>query len=309
MNSSSLSKLLRFGVASDPHITNWASAATFRKALRWFRDQGIDALMIPGDLTDHGIIPQLENVAQSWREVFPDDRLPDGRHVEKLFIYGNHDFEGLAYRDKWMDAAFDLNGISREEADGLQLKNVGLDKAWEKCFGEPYEPIWHKRVKGYDFIGGHSAWNAPAGLAEWFEKNASSLSTDKPFFYFQHPHLKDTVYGQDAPGCDDGTSTRVLSAFPNAIAISGHSHISVADDSAIWRGAFTSIAAASMSYCYWPDSQEKTERSRAAAIGLEGGVPFAQGLLVDVFADSISIRRRDFVLDEEIGEPWTLPLS
>ena len=42
--------LLRFGVASDLHATDWASAETFRRALRWFRDQGVDAVMVPGDL-------------------------------------------------------------------------------------------------------------------------------------------------------------------------------------------------------------------------------------------------------------------
>ena len=301
------SPILRFGVASDLHITDWASAEPFRVALRWFRDQNIDAVMIAGDLTDHGILPQLENVAQSWREVFPNDRAPDGRHVEKLFIYGNHDFEGLAYRDKWMDTAFAFHGLSREEASDLQLTKIGLDKAWEQCFGEPYAPIWHKRVKGYDFIGGHSAWNTPVGLEEWFSANADALDPNKPFFYIQHPHPKGTVYGPKAPGCDNGTATRVLSAFPNAIAFSGHSHVPIADKSAIWRGAFTSIATASLSYGFWPDTPENTERSRAAAIRRKDGVPFAQGMLVDIFDDRIKIRRRDFTLDHELGRPWILP--
>ena len=301
--------LLRFGVASDLHVTDWASAETFRRALRWFRDQGVDAVMVPGDLTDHGLLPQLENVARSWREVFPDDRAPDGRRVERLFIYGNHDFEGLGYRDKWMDAAFDVHGIPREEAEALQLRRIGLDKAWERCFGEPYAPIWRKRVKGFDFIGGHSAWQAPAGLADWFAANAASLDPGRPFFYVQHPHPKGTVYGPRACGCDDGTSTRVLSAFPNAVAITGHSHMPLTDDLAVWRGAFTSVAAASLSYGFWPETPERTERSRAAAVGFPGGVPFAQGLLVDVFADRFELRARDFARNEPIDAPQILPIA
>ncbi len=303
------SPLLRFGVVSDLHITDWTSTETFRRALRWFRDRGVDAVMVAGDLTDHGILPQLENIARSWKEIFPNDCAPDGRHVEKLFLYGNHDFEGLGYRDKWMDATFAVHGLSREEADKLQLTKIGLAKAWERCFGEPYAPIWRKRVRGFSFVGGHSAWNAPTGLADWFAANAAVLDTEKPFFYFQHPHPKGTVYGPKAPGCDDGSSTRVLSAFPNAVAFSGHSHLPIVDDSAIWRGAFTSVATGSLTYGYWPETPEKTERSRAAAVGWEGGVPFAQGLLVDVFGDRIEIRRRDFVCGEEFGTPWLLPLS
>ncbi len=301
------SPILRFGVVSDLHVTDWASAERFRRALLWFRDQGVDAVMVPGDLTDHGILPQLENVAKSWREVFPNDLAPDGRHVEKLFICGNHDFEGLAYRDKWMDATFAVHGLSREKADSMQLTKIGLARAWERCFGEPYAPIWRKRVKGFYFVGANSAWNTPPDLADWFAANAAVLDAEKPFFYFQHPHPRGTVYGPKSPGCDDGRSTRILSAFPNAIAFSGHSHLPITDDSAFWRGDFASVATASMSYGYWPDTPEQTERSRAFAAGWEGGVPFAQGLLVEVFDDRIEIRRRDFVKGEALGGSWTLP--
>lgn len=317
------SPLLRFGVASDPHVTDWASAAAFRKALRWYRDQGVDAVMVAGDLTDHGLLPQLENVARSWREVFPDDRTPDGRHVEKLFIYGNHDFEGLAYRDRWMDAAFAVHDLSREEAEGLQLTKVGMGKAWAQCFGEPYSPIWRKRVRGYDFIGGHSAWKAPAGLGEWFAANAGSIDSDKPFFYFQHPHPRGTVYGPRACGCDEGASSRLLSSFPNAVAFSGHSHLPLTDECGVWRGSFTSVGTSSLSYACFSGPRENArvaswtgtpqmpslgDIARAAAIGEEGGEPIRQGMLADVFDDHIALRRLDFVRDEELDEPWVLPL-
>jgi len=299
--------LLRFAAISDLHLTDLASASMFRKALLWYRDQGVDAVLIAGDFTDHGLLPQLENAAATWREVFPGDLAPGGRHVEKLFIYGNHDYDGLDYRDKWMDAAFDFHGISRDEAKALLIRNIGFDKAWEHCFKEPYAPIWRKRVKGFDFIGGHSAWQCPQGLEAWFAENAATLPKDKPFFYIQHPHPKGTVYGDSAPGSDDGTSTRILSRFPNVVAFSGHSHIPLDDDRSIWRGAFTSVATASLSYGFWPGTPEKTSRSRAAVLGWEGGVPFAQGLLVDVFHDRIEIRCRDFVRDEEIGGLKTIP--
>ena len=90
---------LSFGVLNDIHITDRASTEVFRKTLAFFRDQKVDAVMIVGDMADHGLVCQLQNVADAWYDVFPDDRAPDGRKVEKLFVYGNHDFEGLAYRD------------------------------------------------------------------------------------------------------------------------------------------------------------------------------------------------------------------
>ena len=72
----------------------------------------------------------------------------------------------------------------------------------------------------------------------------------KPFFYVQHSHPLDTVYGGGAWGSDDGTATRLLSRFPQAVSFSGHSHSSLMNDTAIWRGAFTSVATGSLRYLY-----------------------------------------------------------
>ena len=92
---------LVFGVVSDIHISAYAStnafakdAETFRHTLEWFRDQGVDAVMIVGDMADNGMVDQLQGVADVWYSVFPDDKTLDGRKVEKPFVYGNHDWEG-----------------------------------------------------------------------------------------------------------------------------------------------------------------------------------------------------------------------
>ncbi len=314
---------LRFGVVSDIHITDWKSTETFRKTLAWYRDQGVDAVMIVGDLADHGLMPQLENVAKAWYDVFPGDRAPDGRHVEKLFVYGNHDPDGLKYRDKWMDAAFAIHGISYGQAEEMRLVKFGMDKAWEKCFDEPYSPIYRKTVKGYDFIGGHwDTWHGIRGLEDWFKANIATVDTGKPFFYFQHPHPKDTVYGPWAWGHDDGQSTRALAPYANAVAFSGHSHTSLTDERSVWRGAFTSIGTSSLSYVCLGGPRENSHGaswlgrrqmepvngvSRAAVHG-KGGVPTRQGQLVDVYSDRLVVRRRDFVRDEDLDEAWLLEM-
>ena len=90
-----------FGVVSDIHIVALAAAGederkannelTFVRTLEWFRDQGVDGVIVAGDMADNGIISQLEAVAAAWNRVFPGDRAPDGRKVERLFVYGNHD--------------------------------------------------------------------------------------------------------------------------------------------------------------------------------------------------------------------------
>ena len=313
---------LRFGVISDIHITDWASTSYFRKTLAWYRDQLVDAVMIVGDMADHGIMPQLESVAKAWYEVFPNDRAPDGRHVEKLFVYGNHDPEGLNYRDKWMDKAFAVHGLSYEQAKPLELRAIGLDKAWEKCFHEPYTPIYRKNVKGYDFVGGHwDNWHGINGLEDWFKANIAKIDTGKPFFYFQHAHPRNTVYGSWAWGHDDGQSTRALSPYANAVAFSGHSHTSLTDERSVWRGAFTSIGTSSLSYVclngprenadgapWGGDKQEPTVNVLSREGVFDDTKTMRQGQLVTVYDDRLVIRRRDFARDEDLDTAWTLEM-
>jgi hypothetical protein len=76
-------------------------------------------------------------------------------------------------------------------------------------------------------------------------KDGKKIDPSLPFFYVQHPHLKDTCYGPWAWGHDAGITTKTLSAYPNAIAFSGHSHYSLTDERTIWQGAFTSVGTGS----------------------------------------------------------------
>ena len=294
---------LKFGVLSDIHITDWASTEIFRKTLRYFRSQGVDAVMIAGDMADHGLLPQLENVAKAWYEVFPDDKDEFGNHVEKLFVYGNHDPEGLAYRDPAMDKAFKAMNLTYEEADKLQLRNLGMDKCWEKCFHEAYSPIYIKNVKGYDFIGGHwDTWQGIRGLEDWWKANISKVDTSQPFFYFQHCTPRNTIFGADSWGDDDGQSVRCLAKYCNAVAFSGHSHRPLTDGRNYWRGEFTSIGTSTLSYVCLPEKGRENKPSYRDKLDCR------QGQIVNVFDDHLAIERRDFVNDEALGGTVVVPM-
>lgn len=74
---------LTFGILSDIHLSksgdSFAGEEMFRKALEWFRDQGVDAVVVCGDMADTGLLSELEAVARNWRETFPGGMAPDGR--------------------------------------------------------------------------------------------------------------------------------------------------------------------------------------------------------------------------------------
>lgn len=148
--------LLRVGILSDIHVgfhSDDQQSDRFEKALLFYKNKGVDAVLIAGDLqefSDAGkAIPWIEEVADIWFRVFPDNKNDfTGERVEPLFIYGNHD--------------------------------VGLVEAeyWPERFGE-YADAWIKEVKGYQFVGAHYTKEG-TDLASTLVGRAEALSEDQP---------------------------------------------------------------------------------------------------------------------------------
>ena len=322
---------LTFGVVSDVHVRLNVSGegfskdhdtSTFIHTLEWFRAQNVDAVMIVGDIADKGLVKELQFVADAWQKVFPNDKAPDGRHVQRLFVYGNHDYDGFNYggyaKKLWPDDAERAKNVLRTDLKGN----------WEKIFNEPFSPIMNWEVNGYTFVGGH--WTASkchgseetgiAGVEEFFAAHKDLLDPKKPFFYFQHPHPKDTCYGSWAWGHDDGRATRALTPFPNAIAFSGHSHTTLTHDQSIWQGAFTSLGTSSLRYTGGAYARTRYPEGYENGGGTAAFDPYKttpaygstmdgrQGLLVRVYASHVTFTRREFVYDQSLGEDWVLPL-
>ena len=322
---------LRFGLLSDIHIThvaaeNQALAArdvqTFKAALEWFRNAKVDAVVIAGDLANHGLGEQLVAVAEAWYSVFPDDRRPDGSRVEKVFVTGNHDWVGYTYggglgAKKYPDATERAKHLLQNDMAGW----------WCRAFHETYSPIYSKTVKGYTFIGSH--WDGVEArldcydanfnrIEDFMAKNGEKIDPSLPFFYVQHPHPKDTCYGSRAWGHDNGITTKTLSAYPNAIALSGHSHYSITDERSIWQGSFTSVGSGSLYYTTIPLVAQKTrafENCRAdwktdarKLMPVITTGDCGQGMLWSVYDDCIVVNRREFRSGLDLGEDWILPL-
>ena len=296
---------LKLGVISDVHVSAmWDQEKYIEKALRWFDAQGVDAVMVPGDIAHSGLISELTRFANVWYKVFPADRGADGRHVEKLFVTGNHDL------DAWWTRGSDehLRKVKFSHGDNRQT-------VWKRLFHEEYQEIWKKEVKGYVFIG--AQWPKPKPAIEaWFETHATELKGPKPFFFTQHAHPKGTCH-LGYVSYDDGTATRALEKFPNAVAITGHSHQTLADDSFVWQSAFTSINAGCLRaggndrwgmnydsiYPAWMRNRVKDNRMKPLAEEEGRG-----GLLIDVFDDRLVVHRRSFEYDMPFGEDVCLPL-
>lgn len=323
--------LLSFGVLSDVHIALASAdgrlaksydASTLRRAFERFRDAGADAVVIAGDLAHSGLAGELRALAETWYTVFPNDRAPDGRKVERVFVFGNHDNSGMRRG----------RGVFRDDsARAAQALQNDPAKWWDEIFHEEWKRCYVKDVKGYAFVGAHW-WNGDCngrsenfcpGLDEFYR--TLKIDPSKPFFHIQHPHPRGTVHGAAVWGQDNGVSTQTLSAFPNAVAFSGHSHTSLTDARSVWQGAFTSIACGTL---------RNVALGARGVLDVEGGFENAntpsgrnaaiqdarkamkcldrhscrQGQFVRVYADRIEIERREFVTDAPLCADIVIPL-
>ena len=293
---------LSFGVISDTHLRTSANGLGRGKywpdkylvaALEYFRDQNVDAVVNCGDMAHRGQVLEQVFHAEAWQKTFPDNRAPDGHAVEKLFVNGNHDVEGAGYGD-FVAKAFPDPG---ERAKRVLVSDMAAN--WERIWGEPYSPVWHKTVKGYHFFGRHHGVDEMelAGLVKAKEKECGLSSGKKPFFLISHvrPH---------------GALNRALRPYKKGVAFFGHWHHSAAN----WNNIYfwSSFPAIQVPSCEPRGCRGQGECAGVAKAKLEGVENLGsarQGYLVRVYGDMLVISRREFGLGGSLGSDWIMPFG
>ena len=230
---------VRIGLISDIHIGDDNDNSDLKRALRLFDAKKADAVIAAGDLTDLGLLSELRAVAAAWNEVFPGSRRSDGEPVTRLFHYGDHDTalnfkvrqREVVAKGRWHD----------------YIPHIGPAVAWQLAFGEPFEPVVRRTVKGCEFTLVHFLPSpvspvppVPRGRAPWLH------------VFSQHRAYRGLFA---RPGCgdeiswDDGASLAFLTNTPNTIAVCGHAHISATNaTSFVVPDGFAAIAIPSLYY-------------------------------------------------------------
>ena len=299
---------LVFGVVSDTHLRtmhgpsgrpgrNWPNKY-FAAALKYFREQNVDAVVHCGDFAHRGQVEEMRFHANVWRKVFPGNLAPDGHEVVKLFVTGNHDTEGAGYG----------NFVAKNYPDpAVRAKHVlqtDMAANWERIWGEKYEPVWHKEVKGYHFFGRNHKVDK-AALVSCLKRHAAALSDSKakgrPFFYMQHSR----------PFWDVRKILRHLCRGCVPVSFFGHNHWSASSWNVIslYKGGVPCIQVPSCEPrgCGglvgdgWI-TQAKIEKTTQACKG-------RQGYVVRVYDDMLVISRREFGAGGSLGEDWVMPFG
>jgi len=228
-------RAVRIGLLADIHIGDDNDNFDLKRALRIFDAKKADAVIAAGDLTDFGLLSELKEVAAAWNEVFPASRRSDGEPVVRLFHCGDH------------DTALNFKVRQREVVEKGRwadyIPHIGPDVAWERAFGEKFEPVVRRNVKGVEFTLVHF-------LPEDVSKKSPQLIPPQGSAWL-HVFSQHRAYrGLFArPGCgdevswDDGASLDFLTNTPNTVAVCGHAHISAVNATSFVAGGGRGVTA------------------------------------------------------------------
>ncbi|MBQ6614960.1 MAG: metallophosphoesterase [Thermoguttaceae bacterium] len=292
---------LVFGVISDTHLrtsvrgsghgAHWPDKYLVA-ALEYFKAQNVDAVMHCGDMAHRGQIREMEFHAWAWRKVF-------GSVVSgpvKLFVMGNHDIDGAHYgsfvKNRYPDPAQFASHIMATDPAG----------SWQRIWGEKYEPVWHKEVKGCHFFGRHwgvSEADAIAALRNW-KPAPGANGAQRPFFYVQH---RRPSYGV----------RKELMRRVGAVSFFGHNHWSVTNWNilSLYKGRLPAIQCASCEPRGCGALVGDGWITKAAISGREQVGRGRQGFVVRVYDDMLVIERREFGsgAGTSLGADWIMPFG
>ncbi|MDR3313386.1 MAG: metallophosphoesterase [Oscillospiraceae bacterium] len=271
--------VLRFIALSDVHYKDdhsverermaQALQTGYRFAAQAPDYHALDALAVVGDLADRGTEAQF----LAFRQTLAAGLLPA---TTAILSVASHEFCG----DHVAEAYEKLERHFHQKPDVHTVING-------------FHFISLSPSRGTDFDQAKRDW-AAAALAE-----AAADDPRKPIFFFQHPHIRDTVAGSIDWGNADLTT--ILMHYPQVIDFSGHSHVSVNDPRSIHQAQFTSLGCGTLSYF---DLDEYDKYYGTTPPGAEAA---AQMLIVEADAQNrVRITPWDLLNDQAYPLLWEI---
>lgn len=264
--------LFSFEVISDIHIRSSNTAdlytSNLKKALKDINlvDPNSSAINFVGDITESGSDANYDVLNQILSSI---------PHPNTNMVVGNHDV-------RYQDYTVAMNRF---------LSKTGMPSAY-----------YDKWINGYHFIylATEQALKDNADLSatqlSWLQtKLGEQASSDKPIFVFLHQQLSNTVAGSTGTTYvnQDAQVKAILSSYPQAIFISGHSHYKLTNAFTMYNQQFCTLV-----------------NDGAVAFLQDDTSTISQGLFIDVYPNKVLIKGRDFITKEWIPTAqFILPYS
>lgn len=257
--------LLQFPVLSDIHISSaLQQKESFKNALSDMNTIAPEykAMVLLGDITDYGKEQQYDDLNRIISAY-------GNKNAEIMMTIGNHEYFDGAHFPGFIPEKYQQRFIEKTGMPGI---------------------YYDKWVEGYHFItlgseGFPDDDDDHALISDeqysWLQNTlAEGADSAKPIFVFLHQAIDNTVYGSEewGAGFTDDRLLTLLREYPQVIFFSGHSHYVLNHPRTIYQNGFTMVNAGSVAYAF-------TDR---------GYVGNSQGLLVNVYANRVEIRAREF---------------
>ena len=280
----------KIGIISDLHLSKLLENKETRFkyftkntyiALKYFKKNKIDILIIVGDITHDGELKSLLYFKKIFNSIF------DNNYRPKLISFmGNHDYHDFKVTNRQNQQKF-FNIIN--------------------CYSNS-----HYVINGFNFI----FWSQDNYLIteqgiinyKWIKTNLNlarqiSNNKGKPIFVFTHIPPKRTVYGSETVLGHEGIYN-VLKDYHEVICISAHSHHSLKNIKSIWQGDFTVINTQSISYI---NSGNFSINKNQNEVKLESAKNcYSMGLIAHLTDKNILFERVEFLSGYIMKEKWKI---
>ena len=275
--------VLKIGVMTDTHVGETkVSCRRVKLACKLFRQHGVDMVVNVGDVADYHYPKGYAAYRAVVEEAFAG--MPLAARPKELFVYAAHDTFAYKGLKNWRERS---NHIDEAFADMQRL--IGAENG----------PFAEGTIKGFPYVVFPQSMTGGLDLdrVEKMIARAVAENPGKPVFVFAHV----PPTGTTRTGRGDPRKTALFSKFPQIVNISGHTHGSLADERAIWQGAFTSVNAGCLQN--WGDGRDGIVGNSVRRKNNYGA------LIVEVFASRIVFRRFDVRSGEEYHaeNPWIVP--
>ncbi len=273
--------LLNFAAISDIHMTDEFARVQVLKCGLWDMDHAqdeLDALVLTGDLTDHGLAEQYENLKKAFEPYSPAKEI--------LMVVGNH--------DTWTD---DDDRYEPAKENFIKYSKEITGRELTECY-------YTTEINGYTFIvmaseGTRTSAYISDTQLQWLRAEMDKASEKGlPIFVISHWPIAEThglpeSWGDDEPELLDGSFgdqnyevEAILKDYENVFMISGHIHNGLVNEDQVDTYGYASVETYG--------SLHSINLPSFMYMGIRGRVMNGLGYSIEVYEDEVLIRARSF---------------